>query len=77
MKPEDENTQLCCHPECKKIALFEIHDEGGKYPFECDTFSCEEHLGSMIGSTAPAEPIGPWRVFAKLRASTGSNGAAK
>jgi len=49
---------------CTAQADFEILDEGERRPDMGVTYSCSQHVGTLIGSTPPTDSIGPWQVKA-------------
>jgi len=55
--------RVCCKIGCESVATFEIWDENERRPDIGPTDSCEKHVGDLLGSVPPTEPIGPWRVM--------------
>ena len=54
----------CCFVGCGKPATFEIYDENERRPDCACTDACDDHVGRLLGSVPPTNPIGPWRVIA-------------
>ena len=52
----------CCNIGCDKDAEFEIYDSNEVSACQSPTDACEEHVGNLLGSIPPTEPIGPWTV---------------
>ena len=60
----------CSYMKCEERAEFRIIDSQEIRPDVCETFACDKHLGSMMSSVQPTEPIGPWHVYPLFRASS-------
>ena len=56
-------TRECLFVGCSKIAEFEIYDSNERRPDCGATDACEEHVGALLGSLPPTQPIGPWTVI--------------
>ena len=56
--------RICLKIGCEKTAEFEIWDETERRPDVGPADSCEEHVGTLLGSVPPTDPVGPWRVIA-------------
>ncbi len=54
--------RMCCFDNCDKPAEYEIFDNNDPDPYGSYTDSCTDHVGHLLGSIPPVEPIGPWSV---------------
>jgi len=48
---------------CQADAEYEIFDENERRPDCGYTDACAKHVGELLGSVPPTQPVGPWRVF--------------
>jgi len=53
MKPTDK--PHCCHPSCDQNAEYQIYPRPAA-SFEDVTECCEQHVGSMLGTTGDHTP---------------------
>jgi len=53
----------CCMVDCDKEAEFAIYDEQEQRPGFGETFSCEGHVGALLGAVPPTPSTGPWHIF--------------
>ena len=53
----------CLFIGCNKIAEFEIYDSNERRPDTGPTDACIAHVGELLGSVPPVEPVGPWMVY--------------
>jgi hypothetical protein len=49
----------CCLVGCEKDAIWDIRDLDNENPYENDTYSCAEHLGSLLNLYNNVFYIGP------------------
>ena len=59
----------CCFVGCNKEAEFLVIDtKEARYEYT-ETYSCEKHLGALIGSVEPTKPTGPWLIYPLIYSS--------
>jgi len=58
-----ESQLICCYPNCGKPADYIIFDTQERQPGAGETHACTDHVGFLLGSIPPTEPIGPWSIY--------------